>query len=66
MYVCICQSVSDTDIRNAVADGARDFSQLQARTGCSTCCGCCEPEARRIFGESLRQLNGNILLRSVA
>ncbi|HEX7326644.1 MAG TPA: (2Fe-2S)-binding protein [Rhodanobacteraceae bacterium] len=46
MYVCVCKAVSDQDIRRAVAQGDRTFEEVQARTGCSTCCGCCEPEAR--------------------
>jgi len=46
MYVCVCQAVTDQDIRRAVAQGARCFEELQARTGCTTCCGCCEAEAR--------------------
>lgn len=55
MYVCICQSVTDKDIRQAAEDGVRSFAELQACTGCSTCCGCCEPEARRIFNEAVRK-----------
>lgn len=46
MFVCICQAVSDQDIRRAVARGARTFEDVQACTGCTTSCGCCEQEAR--------------------
>ena len=46
MYVCLCKAVTDQDIRRAVARGARTFEAVQAQTGCSTCCGCCEAEAR--------------------
>jgi bacterioferritin-associated ferredoxin len=53
MYVCICQSVSDHAIREAVAEGVRSFEELQACTGCSTGCGCCETEARRVFNEAV-------------
>ncbi|HEX7339587.1 MAG TPA: (2Fe-2S)-binding protein [Rhodanobacteraceae bacterium] len=55
MYVCICQSVTEDEIRQAATDGVRDFAELQACTGCSTCCGCCEPEARRIFRDAVHQ-----------
>ncbi len=48
MYVCVCQAVSDQDIRHAVAGGARTFEDVQACTGCTTCCGCCELEAREL------------------
>lgn len=46
MYICLCNAVTDHDIRREAADGVRSFAELQARTGCSDCCGCCEQEAR--------------------
>ncbi|MGH8115719.1 MAG: (2Fe-2S)-binding protein [Rhodanobacteraceae bacterium] len=48
MYVCVCKSISDQDIRRAVAHGADTFEAVQTRTGCTTCCGCCEVEAREL------------------
>lgn len=53
MYVCVCKAVSDQDIRRAVAKGACTFEALQARTGCSTCCGCCEHEVRELLADEL-------------
>lgn len=53
MYVCVCKAVSEQDIRRAVAAGAHSFAEVQARTGCSSCCGCCEPEARALVAEAL-------------
>ena len=53
MYVCVCQAVSDQDIRRAVARGARTFEAVQSRTGCTTCCGCCESEARELVDATL-------------
>ena len=53
MYVCVCQAVSDHDIRRAVARGARTFEDVQTRTGCTTCCGCCEGEARELVATTL-------------
>ncbi|HEV2621457.1 MAG TPA: (2Fe-2S)-binding protein [Frateuria sp.] len=56
MYICLCNAVTDGDIRRAVADGVRTFAELQARTGCSDCCGCCEPEARATLDAALVQV----------
>jgi bacterioferritin-associated ferredoxin len=56
MYICLCNAVTDGDIRRAVADGVRTFAELQARTGCSDCCGCCEPEARATLEAALGQV----------
>ncbi len=53
MYVCICKAVTEHELRRAIAQGAECFEDLQARTGCATCCGCCEDEARRLLGTTL-------------
>jgi bacterioferritin-associated ferredoxin len=53
MYVCVCQAVSDQDIRRAVAGGAHTFEDVQTRTGCTTCCGCCETEARELVAATV-------------
>jgi len=55
MYICLCNAVTDHDIRRAAADGVQSFSELQARTGCSDCCGCCENEARTTLEQALEQ-----------
>lgn len=55
MYVCICNSVTDRDIRRAARDGLRSFAELQACTGCSTTCGCCEPLARQVLNEAVAE-----------
>lgn len=46
MYICMCHAITDHDIGRAAADGVRSFAELQMRTGCGDCCGCCESEAR--------------------
>ena len=43
MYVCICNSVTETDIADAVRDGARTVDCLTAELNVSTCCGQCRP-----------------------
>ena len=41
MYICICNGVTESQIREAVADGARNLGDLRAATGCATnCCQC--------------------------
>lgn len=53
MYVCICNALTDRDIRAAVADGTDSFATLRETTGCSGCCGNCEEVARSVFDEAL-------------
>jgi len=31
----------------------RSFNELQARTGCSDCCGCCEQAARDTLSKAV-------------
>lgn len=41
MYLCICKSVSDRQIREAVELGARTFGDLSVRLGVGIECGKC-------------------------
>lgn len=41
MFVCICNAVTDRDIKESVAAGAATMSDLQDLLGVATCCGCC-------------------------
>jgi bacterioferritin-associated ferredoxin len=66
MYVCVCQAVSDQDIRRAVARGAGTFEDVRARTGCTTCCGCCEAEARELADAALESERSAATLPAVA
>jgi bacterioferritin-associated ferredoxin len=56
MYICLCNAITDHDIRRAATDGVRNFAELQARTGCSDCCGCCETEARETLDAAITQV----------
>lgn len=55
MYVCICNAVTDSDIRNAVDNGARTLRQLGQTTGCATTCGCCKEMAAEIMQQTLTE-----------
>ena len=55
MYVCICNAVTDSDIRNAVIDGVRNMRQLRQSTGCGSKCGCCKEMAVEILQQSLSE-----------
>jgi bacterioferritin-associated ferredoxin len=45
MYVCICNNVTETDIKEAVSAGASSFGCLKRQLGVSTCCGQCAERA---------------------
>jgi bacterioferritin-associated ferredoxin len=56
MYICLCNAVTDHDIRREAADGVRTFAELQARTGCGDCCGSCRDEAHATFDQARAQV----------
>jgi bacterioferritin-associated ferredoxin len=51
MYVCVCNAVTDREIRQCLALGAQTFEQVRECLGVSTNCGRCEPVAREIVVE---------------
>jgi bacterioferritin-associated ferredoxin len=51
MYVCVCNAVTDREIRQCVALGAQTFEQVRECLGVSNSCGRCEPVARQIVIE---------------
>lgn len=51
MYVCICNAVTDRQIRAKAREGCASLRELSRATGCSTTCGKCAPLARQIFIE---------------
>jgi len=53
MYVCICNAVTDHQIRDAVDGGARSLSEVQCRLPVASCCGSCEQTARDLVEEHL-------------
>lgn len=51
MYVCICNAVTDSDIRDAVDNGARDLWGLQSVLGVAAGCGSCKQHAMEVLSE---------------
>lgn len=54
MYVCICNAITEDELRSAVAEGASSLGELMRTTGAGTCCGSCTDEAERLLEESRR------------
>ena len=49
LYVCICNGVTDRQIREAAASGVRSVAELTMRTGCGATCGSCLETATAIL-----------------
>jgi bacterioferritin-associated ferredoxin len=52
MYVCVCQAVTDRQIRQAARDGARTLKDLRRDLGVTRDCGRCASCARACLDEA--------------
>ncbi|GLR14902.1 bacterioferritin-associated ferredoxin [Chitinimonas viridis] len=55
MYVCICNAVTDKQIRRAINDGCGSMRELRMELGVAGCCGKCAPDARALLLDSKRE-----------
>jgi bacterioferritin-associated ferredoxin len=53
MIVCVCNNISDREIRQAVDLGLGSMSDLYKELGVGTCCGKCVSYAREVMNEHL-------------
>ena len=51
MYVCICNGVTDHEIRAGAAAGCTTLAELTMRTGCGATCGSCLEQAQALLDE---------------
>lgn len=49
MYVCICNAITDSEIREARERGIDTLPALSAATGVASCCGMCAEQAHEIL-----------------
>jgi bacterioferritin-associated ferredoxin len=52
MIVCVCNNVSDRDIRNAVRCGVTTVKGLRDELGVGACCGKCGPCAKKVLKDA--------------
>ncbi|MGH8476365.1 MAG: (2Fe-2S)-binding protein [Methylococcales bacterium] len=58
MYICICNNVTESQIRDCVENqGVRRLSQLTRRLGACTRCGKCAPLTKQTLDRYVRELN---------
>lgn len=53
MYICICNAVTDSEIRRAAEAGVRTLDELRFATACGSNCGQCLDMAGEILRETL-------------
>jgi bacterioferritin-associated ferredoxin len=51
MIVCVCNNISDREIRAAIDLGIDSMAELHRELGVGTCCGKCVSYAREVLHE---------------
>jgi len=46
MYICVCNAITERQVRACVDAGATTLGDLQFELGVATCCGCCAQMAQ--------------------
>lgn len=55
MYICVCNGITERDIRASIDGGARSFADLQRELGIASGCGQCTQEAKCLLREARRE-----------
>lgn len=53
MYVCLCNGITEGQIREAVDSGADSLLELRLRLGVASCCGRCADCAQQVLHETV-------------
>ena len=53
MIVCVCNNISDREIRQAVDLGLSSMAELRRDLGVATCCGKCHTCAREVLSDHM-------------
>ena len=53
MYICLCQAVTDRDIKASIEAGAVSLSEVQATLPVGMNCGTCRNSAQALIDEVL-------------
>jgi bacterioferritin-associated ferredoxin len=53
MIVCVCNAITEKEVREAAKDGARTPEAAYAKLGCEVQCGCCLDYAQDIIDAEL-------------
>lgn len=68
MYICICNGITDKQIRRAIASGAKSVQCLRDELGVASQCGGCLDHALQLLegGDTLEQTASSDLFYSPA
>jgi bacterioferritin-associated ferredoxin len=52
MYICLCNAITERDIRSCVEEGACSMRELESCLGVGATCGKCKSAAREILNDT--------------
>ena len=52
MYICICNAITESQVRECAQGGACSLEDLAADLGVGTCCGRCRDCASQVLAEA--------------
>jgi bacterioferritin-associated ferredoxin len=59
MYVCLCKGITDSQIKDAIYDGATSVRQLRKKLGVASQCGKCTSMTQQIVHDTLSLTSDN-------
>lgn len=59
MYVCLCQGVTDGQIREAIYEGCCSYRDVRESLGVATQCGKCACLAKQVVRETLNEVQSS-------
>ncbi|MFK8011244.1 MAG: bacterioferritin-associated ferredoxin [Marinicellaceae bacterium] len=60
MYICICNAVTDKQIKRAIKDGAQTIKDLNQKLNVGSNCGSCVTSAQSILDTTIQSKPFNI------
>jgi bacterioferritin-associated ferredoxin len=66
MIVCVCNRITENEVRHAARCGARCPEDAYARLACEVQCGCCLGFAQEVIDDELKAAPRLRLVRSTA
>jgi bacterioferritin-associated ferredoxin len=56
MYVCLCQGVTDGQIRDVILEGCCSYREVRQATGVASQCGKCACLAKEVVRDTLAEI----------
>jgi bacterioferritin-associated ferredoxin len=66
MIVCVCNNISDREIRQAVDLGVSSIDELRRDLGVATCCGKCATYAEEVLTMHLETIGTTVIVTELS